>query len=96
MDPSREIASLTQKLDECWVRRIDEANEWNTKVRNGDLKPSSARKVLWTIKAFSRLPKVTWNESYDSYFRSWANKEPSLAWALNDTLGWQFWASGMI
>ncbi|KIJ37571.1 hypothetical protein M422DRAFT_60949 [Sphaerobolus stellatus SS14] len=96
MDPSREIAGLSKKLDECWERHLLEVCDRNTKVKSGDFNPTLGLRIFWVIKALLKAPKANWRRSYNSYLNRWSIKEPSLAWALNDMFGWQFWISGLM
>ena len=101
MDPSRESGTLSTKLDEAWTRRCHVAEEWNRRLENGEVKPSFYRRLKWTVQASVRKRgnKTTFSERRDSFEKEWRNvsgrKQPSLAWSLNDTFGWHFWAGGL-
>lgn len=94
MDSDREVAYLTEKLDTCWAKRVEAAEQWNIKAASGEIRPNFIRKGIWAVKSLKGIPTSGWNKSYDAYFKKWGHREASLAWALNDTLGWQFWLSG--
>ncbi|KAF8582394.1 ABC protein [Ramaria rubella] len=93
MDPSHEVAGLSKKLDKSWALRIEKAKEWNAQVKSGKIRPGWARKSIWAVKSLSRVSRKGWQTNYAMYREKWCTKEPSLAWALNDTFGWQFWLS---
>ncbi|TDL20835.1 ABC protein [Rickenella mellea] len=107
MDPSRESAFLSAKLDAAWACRTAEANEWNEKLQNGEINPGSFKRASWAFKAClfgwslksSSGDKTSIKERREAYERRWrevdGRKRPSLAWALNDTFGFHFWAGGV-
>ena len=102
MDPSRESGFLSEKLDAAWDRRVRSAEEWNRRLASGELKPGFLRKAKWYMKACRLRPhktRTTYSERRSALEREWREvsgvKEPSVAWALNDTFGWHFWAGGL-
>ena len=54
MDSSREAAFLSETLDRSWERRIKEAEEWNEKLRKGEVHPGLMRKIGWIAKALMK------------------------------------------
>ncbi|GLB40166.1 putative ABC protein [Lyophyllum shimeji] len=96
MDATREAGPLSAKLDEAWEHRKRDASSWNEKLQGGQVKPGYVKRLKWTIGALSR------GRHYARYISSmekkWREKEglrqPSLAWALNDTFGHFFWSAG--
>ncbi|EJD07137.1 ABC protein [Fomitiporia mediterranea MF3/22] len=102
MDPSRESGVLSSKLDEAWARRVEAADDWNWRLANGEAQANVVKRVGWSIRACfpsSSVPGESYAERRDGLEREWRDKsgiaEPSLAWALNDTFGWHFWAGGL-
>ena len=93
MDPSREASGLTDRFDESWTRRCKAAEEWNIRLEKGEISPPLRLKASWTIKALTGGPRV------EDMVRAWqlgdGKKEASIALALNDVLGKEFWAGGI-
>ena len=97
MDESREAGALGSKLDEAWARRVKEAEEWNARLESGDLRPSSLTRLTWSMK--SLRGGRGYREKIAALEKRWREKdgrmEPSIAWALNDTVGYSFWLGGL-
>ncbi|KAG6857211.1 hypothetical protein H0H87_007630 [Tephrocybe sp. NHM501043] len=96
VDPEREVGPLSDKLDHAWDRRKAEAAAWNARLESGEINPGVLKRVRWFIQAFAHgsyssekvaLSELAWREKD-------GRKEPSLAWALNDTFGLYFWSAG--
>ncbi|KAJ7064091.1 ABC protein [Mycena amicta] len=85
MGPEHEAGYLTGKLEESWARRLKNAEEWNRRALAGEVRPSMWRKAMWAIPGRDRKQLE----------KRWKEREPSLAWALNDVLGHLFWRGGM-
>ncbi|KAF8509514.1 ABC protein [Hysterangium stoloniferum] len=94
MDSTREVSGLVKVLDTSWEKRVKQAKEWNAKVKAGEIRPNSTRKCFWAMKALSGILRDGWRAKYTIYLDKWSHQEASLAWALNDTFGWQFWIGG--
>ena len=102
MDPSRESGVLSSKLDEAWARRVEAADDWNRRLANGEVHANIMKRAAWSIRACfpsSGIPGESYAVRRNALEREWREKsgvaEPSLAWALNDTFGWHFWAGGL-
>ncbi|KAI5119967.1 hypothetical protein M0805_004347 [Coniferiporia weirii] len=106
MDPSREAGFLSGKLDAAWARRKQAAEDWNIRLVRGDIHPSVLRRAKWTIQACipesrgaGSTATMSFAERRVALERQWREVtgivEPSIAWALNDTFGWHFWAGGL-
>lgn len=98
VDESRSAATLSAKLDESWQKRKRAAEEWNEALRRGEIEPTLFRKFIWCLR--SLVNGSEFQETFHSFEREWREKtglkEPSLAFALNDTLGRIFWSGGAI
>lgn len=96
MDESREAGVLGDKLDQAWARRVKAANEWNARLAAGDIKPSLYKRAKWSAQALRG--SGTYGERRITLEEQWravgGRKEPSLAWALNDVFGRDFWFGG--
>ena len=99
LDHSRETAYLSTKLDDAWARRAFDAATYNAKLDSGEIKPSLIKRALWSLRALSSRGsggyKERRNELEERWRRIGGRKEPSLAWALNDTFGIDFWLGGL-
>lgn len=97
MDPSRESAHLSAILDVSWARRVEAAELWNARLDSGELKPTLLARVFWLLRAAKAGRGYTARRAeLESEWRDKSGrKQPSLAWALNDTLGSMFWISGL-
>lgn len=97
MDETRESGHLSAILDEAWARRLKEANAWNDRLANGEIKPGFLKRLKWAISSTRAGTKYADRRaSLETQWREVdGRKEPSLAWALNDTLGSLFWIGGL-
>ncbi|KZS94671.1 ABC protein [Sistotremastrum niveocremeum HHB9708] len=94
LDPSREAGPLSQKLDNAWARRFNEAKEWNARLDKGEIQPGRWTRMKWSTVALYK--GKTWKEErYKRWRTDDGRKVPSLAWALNETFGWHFWLGGV-
>ncbi|CDO74908.1 hypothetical protein BN946_scf184988.g15 [Trametes cinnabarina] len=96
MDESRESGILSAQLDAAWERRVQAANEWNARLAKGEIKPSLIKRAKWSVQAL-RGPG-TYRERRAALQTHWlevdGKKQASLAWALNDVFGRDFWFGG--
>ena len=97
MDVTREAKFLADELERSWERRVRKANEWNAKLLSGETKPGLRKKMGWAVRAIRGANGTTWSDRMAVQERNWrevgGRKEASLAWALNDVLGMNFWIS---
>lgn len=97
MDESREAGRLGNMLDASWDARVKAAEEWNTRLGNGDIKPGFFLRSRWCFKALKS--GKGYRGRREELERQWrtkdGRKEASLAWALNDTFGFSFWLGGL-
>ena len=98
MDESREAGNLGAQLDAAWTRRVAAANDWNTRLASGEIAPSVFQRAKWSMKALHG--QGSYAERRAALETGWredtGRKQPSLAWALNDVLGRNFWLGGAI
>ncbi|KAG8929770.1 hypothetical protein FRC02_005083 [Tulasnella sp. 418] len=89
MDPDREAAVFSRRIDESFQSRLQSAGEYNDKVKHGDIPPPLSKRLLWMVLPGPSLAERTeqWRENH-SYIK------PSLALALNDSVKWWFWTAG--
>ncbi len=96
MDDSRLSGNISHRLDAAWARRVEEANTWNKGIACGDIHPSLYRRLTWVLRSLSKGTRYSQHKAF--LLERWRKvdglKHPSLAWALNDTLGRLFWIGG--
>ncbi|KAG8758519.1 hypothetical protein FRC14_008012 [Serendipita sp. 396] len=93
MDPSRESSRLTDIFDESWARRRKSADDWNARLLKGEITPPLRLRVLWRVRSLWGGPKI--DEMTNTWRAKDGMKHASIAWALNDVLGREFWAGGV-
>ncbi|KAF5370179.1 hypothetical protein D9757_010634 [Collybiopsis confluens] len=100
MDESQESGFLSERLDAAWMRRVQAANEWNTKLAAGEIKPGVLRRARWRMQSILKFGTgKTSKERRSQLEKKWreidGRKTPSLAWSVNDVFGGMFWISGV-
>ncbi|KAI0711948.1 P-loop containing nucleoside triphosphate hydrolase protein [Cerioporus squamosus] len=99
MDPSRESGNLGAQLDEAWAARVKAANDWNTRLANGEIKPGIYNRTKWAVQALRGNGGGSRRERRAALETQWrevdGRKHASLAWTLNDVLGRDFWFGGI-
>ncbi|KAF5327366.1 hypothetical protein D9619_004466 [Psilocybe cf. subviscida] len=97
LDDGRAASVLSAKFDEAWTARQAQAEFYNADLARGIIKPSFLRRMLWCI--LSLLAGTAHSEKRKYLEHRWrheeAPKQPSIALALNDCLGFFFWTGGM-
>ena len=51
LDLSREAGHLGAKLDQAWDRRVKAAEDWNTRLAKGEIRPNLSQRVKWNLRA---------------------------------------------
>ena len=96
MDESRESGFLGAQLDAAWERRVAAANDWNIRLAAGEIAPSALRRARWAMQALRG--SGSYRERRAALETAWredgGRKQASLAWALNDVFGRDFWFGG--
>jgi ATP-binding cassette subfamily C (CFTR/MRP) protein 1 len=92
-DDKRSAEVLSRKLDESWAKRVAAAAEYNTRLKAGEIKPSIFKRVGWAVK--STLGKSDQKALETRWREKDGLREASLAWALNDVFGTDFWCGGL-
>lgn len=97
MDEVRQAGYLGSKLDEAWSHRVKAAEDWNSQLDKGEIHPDRITRLTWVMKALRS--GQGYHEKIAVLEKQWresdGRKEPSLAWALNDTFGRSFWLGGI-
>ena len=98
MDKTRQSSTLSKKLDESWAKRVSIAAEWNKRLENGDIQPGLALRMKWSLQSLTSSggDRSAKRAELEQRWREHdGRKHPSLAMALNDTIGLHFWAGGL-
>lgn len=83
LQESRSAASIADKINESFDRRKREAEEYNARLDKGEISPG-IRSFWWTDER-----KKRWREKD-------GRKKASLVMAMNDSVKWWFWSSGIL
>ncbi|KAG5721936.1 ABC transporter C family member 2 [Termitomyces sp. T112] len=89
LQESRGAARIAEKINASFDRRNKQAQEYNARLENGDIRPSLWRTVIWTLSGSRSEREKRWR-GVDGKRRA------SLIWALNDSIAWWFWSGGLL
>ncbi|KAI4517938.1 P-loop containing nucleoside triphosphate hydrolase protein [Schizophyllum commune Loenen D] len=97
VDPSRESGHLSAVFDASWDRRILDAADYNKRLSAGEISPTLRQRLTWTLRALTTPSHFASRRAAfeDEWRTNSGKKEASLAWALNDALGREFWMGGI-
>ncbi|KAL1697054.1 P-loop containing nucleoside triphosphate hydrolase protein [Schizophyllum commune] len=97
VDPSRESGHLSAVFDASWDRRILEAADYNKRLSAGEISPTLRQRLTWTLRSLTTPSHfASRRAAFEEEWRTNSGKkEASLAWALNDALGREFWMGGI-
>lgn len=93
MDASRQSHRLANKLNDAWRIRLEKADEFNSRLDNGTIKPGVIRRGWWRLRTRGN------NEAQVHLLEQWlkaSRKTPSLVFSLNEVFGWDFWVGGAV
>lgn len=88
LQEGRGAAHVASLITESFTRRLREAEEYNKRLANGEVKPG-LKGVWWSIRGKREEKEREWREKT-------GKKKASLAWALNDSVKWWFWSAGLL
>ncbi|KAI0035574.1 ABC protein [Vararia minispora EC-137] len=97
MDKSREVETVSAKLEAAWEARVRKADEWNRALASGEARPGLFLQLRWHVSALKRLGhyrEVLCN-SEENWRMVGGRKQASLIWALNEVFGFNFWLGGI-
>ncbi|KAJ4479332.1 ABC protein [Lentinula aciculospora] len=95
MDETMASAYLSEQLDKAWTRRVQQSNEWNMKLRLGEISPGVLRRMVWFVRALASSDPRSRRRLLERHWRDVGGKrEASLAWSLNEVFGHLFWIGG--
>ncbi|KJA16429.1 hypothetical protein HYPSUDRAFT_207024 [Hypholoma sublateritium FD-334 SS-4] len=88
LQSDRGAAIVADKITASFTRRLKEADEYNKKLANGEIKPG-LKGIWWSIRGNGAAKEREWRQKT-------GRKKASLAWALNDSVAWWFWSAGLL
>lgn len=88
LQKDRGAAIVADKITASFTRRLKEADEYNQKLANGEIKPG-LKGVWWSIRGNRAAKELEWRQKT-------GRKKASLVWALNDSVAWWFWSAGLL
>lgn len=96
MDQSQESGVLSRQLNAAWEARVDTARRWNSELDQGKINPSFLTRCRWNLSSLMAGKRYKEHRAMleDQWRRIGGRRSPSLAWALNDVFGRQFWLGG--
>ena len=102
MDESRQSGNLGARFDEAWAARVQAAEDWNTRLAAGEIKPGILKRAKWsilTLRPGGKESPSNYSERRAALEAHWrevdGKKQASLAWTLNDVFGRDFWFGGL-
>jgi len=97
LDTQHTAGVLAEKFDQAWAIRRQQADAWNAELEKGITKPGLIARVSWSFQALTA--GTNYKERYAALEKHWrevdGRKHPSIALALNDTIGFFFWSGGI-
>lgn len=85
----RSSSIIADKITASFEARVKAADEYNARLASGEVKPSLRQRVIWTLKRNRADREKRWREVD-------GKKKPSLVYAMNDSVKWWFWSSGLL
>ncbi|KAJ7593418.1 ABC transporter [Mycena floridula] len=88
LEDDRKAAYIGEIISASFERRMKVAEEYNTKLANGQISPGWKR-IWWTLKGNRAEREKQWREKD-------GKKHASLVWSMNDSVKWWFWSAGIL
>jgi hypothetical protein len=88
LPPDRGAAHISELITESFLRRVQNAEEYNTRLARGEIGPG-IKGVWWSITRKREAKEREWRERT-------GKKKGSLVWAMNDSVKWWFWSGGLL
>ncbi|GLB40491.1 putative transporter [Lyophyllum shimeji] len=89
LSANRGAARIADKINASFDRRLKEAQEYNTRLANGEIRPGLLKVALWTLSGKREEKEKKWREID-------GKKRASLVWAMNDSVKWWYWSAGLL
>ena len=86
--PDRGASHISELITESFLRRVQQAEEYNERLANGEIGPG-IKGVWWSITGKRETKEREWREKT-------GKRKASLVWAMNDSVKWWFWSGGAL
>ena len=84
----RSSAHIADLIDQSYTRRVKAANEYNERLRKGEVSPG-LKGVWWSVTGKRAEKEKEWREKSGP-------RKASLTFAINDSVKWWFWSAGIL
>jgi len=85
----RSAGVIAETILSSFDARRKRADEYNTRLANGDIKPPLRLRVTSRVCGDGEERLKRWREKD-------GKAQPSLTWAMNDAIKWWFWSGGIM
>ncbi|KZP02968.1 hypothetical protein FIBSPDRAFT_769650 [Athelia psychrophila] len=89
LQDDRAAAYIAERIIASFDARRIKADEFNARLANGDVKPGWRKYIWWTVQGNRAQREKKWREKD-------GKRQASLALAMNDSITWLFWSSGIL
>lgn len=89
LSESRFASTIGSKIVKSFARRHKEAEEYNERLSNGDIRPTWPRRLMWTLRGNSKEREIEWRSKG-------GRRKASLTFAMNDAVFSWFWVGGFL
>jgi hypothetical protein len=88
LDEGRQATLYANRIIDSFQKRYEKAEEYNTKLLNGETRVPIHKVLYWSVRGNRKEREKTWREKD-------GRKQPSLLWAINDSVKYYFWSAGV-
>lgn len=89
LQESRSAKVIADKITKSFKERVEAADSYNDRLRNGKFSPGQLRSLWWFCKGNRKERERRWREKD-------GQKKASLVLSLNDSVLWWFWSAGAL
>ena len=89
LQADRQASVIAARILESFEKRIADADAYNARLASGAVKPSLLQSAWWTLRRDFAARENRWRVCT-------GRKRPSLVMAMNDSVAWWFWSSGLL
>ena len=89
LQDDRAAAYIADRITASFDKRCADADAYNAKLDNGEIRPGLLRVAWWSIRGRREDREKNWREKS-------GRKVPSLVFAMNDSVKWWFWSAGLL
>jgi len=89
LQESRSSEVIAEAILSSFEARRKKADEYNARLANGEIKPPLRLRMMSLLRGDREERLRCWREKD-------GRKQPSLKWAMNDSIKWWFWSGGFL